>query len=124
MVVNTKATEINVAQRPLDDNNDDNDDNDDVDDRTSDGALDDLIVASRPSLDTASQSSDHNNAKIATHRQPSLPATTLPLLTARGSGASARQTRDATPLQARCAPDPSDNGHSTSSPVHLLTNDA
>jgi len=46
VIINTKATEIDAVQRPLDDNNDDNGDKDDVDDRTSNGALDDLIVAS------------------------------------------------------------------------------
>jgi len=119
VVVNTEATEIDASQQPLDDNNDDNGDNDDVNDRTSDGALDDLTFDSHPGLDTVSRSSVHDNATIATHNRPSLPATTLPVLTARGSRASARQTRDATPLQARWAPDPSDNGHSTSSPLHL-----
>jgi len=98
VVVNTEATENDAAQRPLDDNNDDNGDNDDVNDQTSDGALDDLIVDSCPGLDTVSRSSVHDNATIATHHRPPLPATTLPVLTARGSRASARQTRDATPL--------------------------
>jgi len=114
VVVNIEATEIDAAQPPLDANNDDNGDNDDVHDRTSDGALD-LIVDSRPGPDTVSQTSVHDNATIATHHRPSLPATTLPV----GSRASARQTRDATPLHARWAPGPSDDGHSNSSPVHL-----
>jgi len=86
VVVSTAATEIDAAQRPLDDNNDDNGDNDDVDDTTSDCALDDLKVASHTNLDTMSRSSDHDNATFATHHQPSLPATTLPVLTAHGSG--------------------------------------
>jgi len=76
-------------------------------------------MGTRPGLDTVSRSSVHDKTTIATHHRPSLPATTLPVLTARSSRASARQTRDATPLQARWAPDPSNNGHSTSSPEHL-----
>ena len=54
VVVNIEVTEIDAAQPPLDANNDDNGDNDDVHDRTSDGALDDLIVDSRPGPDTVS----------------------------------------------------------------------
>jgi len=86
VVVNTEATEIDAAQRPLDDNINVNGDNDDVDDQTSDSALDDLIVDSRPGLDTVSRRSDHDNATIAMHHRPSLPATTLPVLTSRQQG--------------------------------------
>jgi len=101
VVVNIDAIEIDAAQRPLDANNDDSGDIDDVNDRTSDGALADLIVDSRLGLDTVSQSSVHDNATITTHHRPSLPATTLPVLMARGSRASARQARDATSFQGR-----------------------
>ena len=86
VVVNIEAIEIDAAQRALDENSDDNGDNDDVNDRTSDGALDDLIVDSRPGLDTVSRRSDHDNATIAMHHRPSLPATTLPVLTSRQQG--------------------------------------
>jgi len=119
VVVNIEATEIDAAQQPLDDKKDENGNNDNVNDQTSDCALDDLIVNSLPGLDTVSQNSVHDNAMITTHHQLSLPATTLPVLTAHSSRASVRQNCDATPLQAWWVPDPSNNSHSTSSPIHL-----